>query len=86
MKLMELMGNEDIDSFIELTNNIHPTITFTAEISDIEISFQDTVCLKDLKRNLFLASQPTELSLIFRPLSPCRHQEKICQMVKTKDF
>jgi len=33
---------ERIGSFIELANNHHPTIKFTAEISDTEITFLDT--------------------------------------------
>ena len=33
---------ENITQFIEQANNHHPTIKFTAEISDTEITFQDT--------------------------------------------
>ena len=36
------VDKKDIDSFIELANNHHPTIKFTAEISDTEITFLDT--------------------------------------------
>ena len=36
------INKKDIGSFIELANNHHPTIKFTAEISDTEITFLDT--------------------------------------------
>ena len=36
------IDKKDIGSFIELANNHHPTIKFTAEISDTEITFLDT--------------------------------------------
>ena len=35
------IDKKDIGSFIELANNHHPTIKFTAEISDTEITFLD---------------------------------------------
>ena len=47
------INKEEINSFIELANNYHPTIKFTAEISDTEITFLDTLA-KDLRRNPFL--------------------------------
>ena len=36
------IDKKDIGSFIELANNHHPTIKFTPEISDKEITFLDT--------------------------------------------
>ena len=36
------IDKKDIGSFIELVNNHHPTIKFTAEISDTEITVLDT--------------------------------------------
>ena len=36
------IDKKDIGSFIELANNHHSTIKFTAEISDTEITFLDT--------------------------------------------
>ena len=36
------LNKEEITAFIELANNCHPTIKFTAEISDTEITFLDT--------------------------------------------
>ena len=36
------LNKEEITAFIELANNYHPTIKFTAEISDTEITFLDT--------------------------------------------
>ena len=34
---------KDVDQFIEKANKFHPTIKFTAEISENEITFLDTV-------------------------------------------
>ena len=36
------VSKTEIQTFIELANNNHATIKFTAEISDIEITFLDT--------------------------------------------
>ena len=36
------LTEEEITAFIELANNYHPPIKFTAEISDTEITFLDT--------------------------------------------
>ena len=41
----------EISSFIELANNYHPTIKFTAEISDTEIIFLDTCVYKGERFN-----------------------------------
>ena len=40
------INKEEINSFIELANSYHPTIKFTAEISDTEITFLDTCVYK----------------------------------------
>ena len=37
---------QEIDLFLQQTNSFHPTIKFTAEISDKEITFLDTVAYK----------------------------------------
>ena len=37
---------EDVDQFIKQANKFHPTIKFTAEISQSEITFLDTVVFK----------------------------------------
>ena len=39
-------NKEEIGSFIELANNHHPTIKFTADISETEITFLDTCIYK----------------------------------------
>ena len=39
-------SRQDIDLFIEQANTFHPTIKFTAEISEKEITFLDTVVYK----------------------------------------
>ena len=36
------INKEEINSFTELANSYHPTIKFTAELSDTEITFLDT--------------------------------------------
>jgi len=38
---------QDIDLFIQQANTFHPTIKFTAEILEKEITFLDTVVYKD---------------------------------------
>ena len=47
--LMQLwnMNKKERNSFIELANTYHPTIKFTAEVSDKEITFLDTCVYKD---------------------------------------
>ena len=40
------VNKHEINKFIELANSHHPTIKFTAEISDIETTFLDTVVYK----------------------------------------
>ena len=37
------MSIKEIDLFVEQANTFHPTIKFTAEISEKEIAFLDTV-------------------------------------------
>ena len=45
------INREHIDQFIEQGNNHHPTIKFTAEISEQEITFLDTNVYKGLRFN-----------------------------------
>ena len=40
------IDKQEIDLFLEQANSFHPTIKFTAEISDKEITFLDTVVYK----------------------------------------
>ena len=40
------VNRKDIDLFIEQANKFHPTIKFTAETSETEITFLDTVVYK----------------------------------------
>ena len=40
------VNRKDIDLFIEEANTFHPTIKFTAEISEKEITFLDTIVYK----------------------------------------
>ena len=45
------INREHIDQFIEQCNNHHPTIKFTAEISEQEITFLDTNVYKGVRFN-----------------------------------
>ena len=40
------VDKEEIDLFIELANNHHPTITFTAEVPETEAAFLDSCIYK----------------------------------------
>ena len=68
-------NKEEIGSFIELANNHHPTIKFTADISETEITFLDT-CIytraTDVRKNLFLMLKHTSnrLKLSNIPIFP----------------
>ena len=44
-------NREEIDQFISETNRLHPTIKFTAEISEKEINFLDTTVFKGERFN-----------------------------------
>ena len=50
---------KDVDQFIEQANKFHPTIKFTAEISENEITFLDTVMFKGerLKKRIHFEDQ-----------------------------
>ena len=54
---------KDVDQFIEQANKFHPTIKFTAEISENEITFLDTLAFKGerlkMKPLIFWTSKPT---------------------------
>ena len=39
-------NRQEIEQFIELANRFHPTLKFTAEISDKEATFLDTIVYK----------------------------------------
>ena len=49
------MIKKDVDQFIEQANKFHPTIKFTAEISENEITYLDTVVFKGER----LKNEPT---------------------------
>ena len=51
------IDKKDIGLFIELANNHHPTIKFTAEISDTEITFLDTCRAAESRENLALTCE-----------------------------
>ena len=46
-------GRDSLNTFIEHLNTCHPTIKFTSEISDQEISFLDTKVKKDSAGRLY---------------------------------
>ena len=45
------VDKKEMEEFVVLANSHHPTIKFTAEISDKEISFLDTTVFKDERFN-----------------------------------
>ena len=55
-------GREALDEFIDYLNNCHPTIKFTTEISETEISFLDTTVHLDKDGSLWtdLHCKPTD--------------------------
>ena len=58
-------GNrKDIDLFIEQANTFHPTIKFTAEISEKEITFLDTLVYKGER---FLKEAILDVKTHFKP-------------------
>ena len=73
---------KDIDLFIEQANTLHPTIKFTAEISEKEITFLGTIVYKG-ERFLQEASYPRrqnslqadrDLSIYIHPIPLDTHQ------------
>ena len=80
-------NKEEIGSFIELANNHHPTIKFTANISETEITFLDT-CI--YKGDRFQKESILDVKTHFKPtetfqythfflLPPFRGQDRIYQ-------
>ena len=57
-------GRKDIDLFIEQTNTFHLTIKFTAEISEKEITFLDTVVYKG---EIFLKEAILDVKTHYKP-------------------
>ena len=54
-------NRKDVELFIKEANNFHPTIKFTAEISDNEITFLDTIVFQGerlAQRNPSWTSKP----------------------------
>ena len=88
------INKEEINSFIELANNYHPTIKFTAEISDKEITFLDTcvtIRAKDLRKNPFSTCERTSnrqklSSIHISPPVTLHASGKALSKAKPKDF
>ncbi len=55
-------GLEELKTFIEHLNSVHPTIKFTAELSKAEINFLDTTVKVSKERKLYttLYAKPTD--------------------------
>ena len=62
------INKEEINSFIELANSYHPTIKFTAEISDTEITFLDTCVYKGER---FKKESILDVRMHFKPTETC---------------
>ena len=65
-------SREEINKFVEQANKHHPTIKFTAEISDKEITFLDTCVYKgerfdiDLNSTMYACAPPLAWSGAFQ--------------------
>ena len=57
-------NKEGVTKFIEQANNHHPTIKFTAEISETETNFLDTTVYKGER---FLAESVLDVRIHFKP-------------------
>ena len=66
------IDKKDIGLFIELANNHHLTIKFTAEISDTEITFLDTCLHKGYR---FERESILDLRTHFKPTEPFQYTE-----------
>ena len=89
------VDKEEIEEFIVLANSHHPTIKFTAEISDKEINFLDTTVFKGeirLSKPAILdisphISSPQKLSsTLTSPHATHKGLEKGLSKVKPYDF
>jgi len=81
------VNKEEINTLIKLANNCRPTIKFTAEISDTEVTFLDT-CVRKGER--FKKESILDVRTPFKPdrnspihtlhlLPPSRRQERLYQ-------
>ena len=66
------IDKKDIGSFIELANNHHPTIKFTAEISDTEIALLDTCVYKGYR---FESESILDVRTHFKPTESFQYTE-----------
>ena len=66
------INREHIDQFIEQCNNHHPTIKFTAEISEQEITFLDTSVYKGLR---FHTESILDVKTHFKPTETFQYTE-----------
>ena len=66
------IDKKDTGSFIELANNHHPTIRFTAEISDTEITFLDTYVHKGYR---FKRESILDVQTHFKPTESFQYTE-----------
>ena len=65
------VDKEEIYSFIELANNHHPTIKFTAEVSETETAFLDTCIYKGEK---FKKESILDVRTHFKPTETFRRE------------
>ena len=81
-------SKEEVNTFIEQANSYHPTIKFTAEISDKEITFLVTRIYKGARfekesildtRTQFKTDTETFQYTHFKSCYPPGGQEKLCQ-------
>ena len=61
------INKEEINLFIQLANSYHPTIKFTFEISDKEITFLDTGVYKGKRSEIFGKESILDVRTHFKP-------------------
>ena len=66
------VNKKDIDLFIEEASTFHPTIKFTAEISEKEITFLDTVVYKGER---FLQEANLDVKTHYKPTETFQYTE-----------
>ena len=71
------ISKSDIEASIEQANLHHPTIKFTAETSDNETVFLDTVVYKGTRKNLSLMQR--HMYILNKRYLPVHRQKRICQ-------
>ena len=73
------VNRQDIDLFIEQANTFHPTIKFTPEISEKEITFLDTVVYTKGER--FLKEAILDFKIHYKPTETLQYTHSLKDML-----